>query len=95
LVNALFLNQQITNAQSCNYFAGTTKAGKSVNLDLCSISRVNYRSVNFSYYLGDERVESQANCVAGNWTTFPERQVNRPQSEATQRMLVKVCSYGK
>jgi hypothetical protein len=25
--------------------------------------------------------------------TFPERQTNRPQSAATQRMLSKVCSY--
>lgn len=34
-----------------------------------------------------ERIAARA------WVTFPERQVTRPQSSATQRMLDKVCSY--
>lgn len=80
-------------AQTCNYFAGTAVTGQSVNVDLCSISVASYQSVDFVYYLGNERIDSQANCEAGTWITFPERQVNRPQSQATQNMLDVVCSY--
>jgi hypothetical protein len=85
--------QLVASAQSCNYFAGTAVNGKSVNVDLCSISIPSDRSVDFVYYLGSERIQSQANCPNGTWTTFPERQINRPQSAATQRMLNVVCSY--
>jgi hypothetical protein len=80
-------------AQTCNYYAGRAVGGQNLNVDLCSIIRASARSVDFVYYLGNERIQSQANCQAGNWTTFPERQVNRPQSQATQNMLNTVCSY--
>jgi hypothetical protein len=80
-------------AQSCNYFAGTAVGGRNINVDTCSISRASYQSVDFVYYLGNEKVTSQANCNNGTWMTFPERQVNRPQSRATQRMLNVVCNY--
>jgi hypothetical protein len=86
------LNSQDVVAQSCNYFAGTAVGGQEINLDTCSISRASYRSVDFIYYLGSEKVVSQANCDTGTWTTFPEKQVNRPQSQATQRMLDFVCN---
>ena len=79
-------------AQSCNYFAGTAIGGQEINVDICSISRASYQSVDFVYYLGDEKVVSQANCNNGTWTTFPDRQVNRPQSQATQRMIDTVCN---
>jgi hypothetical protein len=79
-------------AQTSNYYAGQAVDGRSVNVDLQSISRASARSVNFTYYLGDERVDAQANCDAGTWTTFPERAVHRPQSQATQNMLDRVCS---
>jgi hypothetical protein len=82
-------------AQSCNYFAGTAVNGKSVNVDLCSISIPSDRSVDFTYYLEADKIVSQANCQKGTWTTFPERQVNRPQSVATQSMLNVVCSYSE
>jgi hypothetical protein len=82
-----------TQAQSCNYFAGRAAGGQSVNVDLCSISQASANSVDFVYYLGRERIQSQANCRAGTWTTFPERKVHRPQSQATQSMLDVVCSY--
>jgi hypothetical protein len=62
-----------------------------VRVDLDSIARASARSVNFIYYLGDERIFAQANCSAGNWTTFPEGQINYPQSRATQRMVNFVC----
>ncbi|MEE3719636.1 hypothetical protein V2H45_23115 [Tumidithrix elongata RA019] len=80
-------------AQGCNYYAGSAVTGQSVLVDLCSISRASYRSVDFVYSLGGERIEAQANCEAGTWTTFPERQVNRPQSQATSRMLDVVCTF--
>jgi hypothetical protein len=80
-------------AQSCNYFAGTAVGGQNINVDTCSISRASYPSVDFIYYLGNEKVISEANCNNGTWMTLPERQVNRPQSQATQRMLNVVCNY--
>jgi len=80
-------------AQNCSYYAGQAVGGQSINVELCSISKASTRSMDFVYYLGNERVQSQANCQAGTWTTFPERQVNRPKSAATQRMLDIVCSY--
>lgn len=80
-------------AQTCNYFAGTASTGESVNVDLCSLSRASSRSVDFIYYLGNARVVSQANCDSGTWTTFPEKAVHRPQSQATQHMLEVVCNY--
>lgn len=79
-------------AQTGNYYAGQAVDGRSVNVDLTSVSRASDHSINFVYYLGSERVEAQANCTAGNWTTFPERQTHRPQSQATQNMLDAVCS---
>jgi hypothetical protein len=82
-------------AQSCNYFAGTAVTGEKVNVNTCSISRSSYQSVDFVYYLGKKRIISQANCNHGYWTTFPDREIHRPQSQATQRMLDTVCSYGR
>ena len=82
-----------SHAQSGNFYAGTAKGGQSVNVDLGSIRQVSPESVDFKYFLGGSGIYAQANCRAGYWVTFPERQVNRPQSSATQRMLDKVCSY--
>jgi hypothetical protein len=80
-------------AQVNNFYAGTASNGQAVNVDLGSIRQVSASSLDFTYYLGDLRVYAQANCPGGYWVSFPERQVNRPQSGATQRMLSKVCSY--
>lgn len=80
-------------AQSCNYFAGTAVTGQKVNVNTCSIDRASYGRVNFVYYLGKREIASQANCNNGTWTSFPDRVVHRPQSQATQRMLDVVCSY--
>jgi len=91
--SALFLKQEPVTAQTCNYSAGTAVGGQSVNVDLCSISSASSRSVDFIYYLGSERVVSQANCDQRSWITFPERQVNRPQSLATKKMIEVVCSF--
>lgn len=80
-------------AQSCNYYVGRAVGGQAINVDTCSIARASYRSVNFVYYLGNERVASQANCEDRVWTTFPERAVHRPQSAATVSMLDYVCNF--
>jgi hypothetical protein len=94
LIGALFpWSKHEASAQSCNYFAGTAVAGQNVNVDICSISRASYQSVDFVYYLGNEKVISQANCNNGTWIAFSTRQVNRPQSQATQNMLNVVCNY--
>lgn len=93
LLSPLLVPQKSATAQTCNYFAGTASTGESVNVDLCSVSRASDRSVDFVYYLGNEKVVSQANCESGSWTTFPEREVHRPQSQATQQMIEAVCSH--
>ena len=80
-------------SQSSNFFAGTAVGGQAVNVDLKSIRQVSANSLDFTYYLGSTPIYAQANCPGGYWVTFPERQTNRPQSAATQRMLSKVCSY--
>ncbi len=85
--------QEAAIAQTCNYFAGTAVTGQSINVDLCSISPVSARRVDFVYYLGGDRVVGRADCDRGTWVSLPERQVNRPRSRATQRMLEVVCSY--
>ena len=93
LISLLPAFESPSHAQSGNFYAGTAKGGQPVNLDLGSIRQVSSESVDFKYFLGGSGIYAQANCRAGYWVTFPERQVNRPQSSATQRMLDKVCSY--
>lgn len=80
-------------AQSGTFYAGTAKGGQSINVDLRSIRQVSPESLDFKYFLGGIGIYAQANCQGGYWVTFPERQINRPQSGATQRMMDKVCSY--
>jgi hypothetical protein len=94
-VTLLSWNTPEVKAQSCNYFAGTAVTGQKVNVDTCSISRASYQNVDFVYYLGKMKMVSQANCSNGTWTTFRDRQTHRPQSQATQRMLDRVCSQGR
>ena len=89
----LFNFNTSAHAQTCGYYAGQASGGQSINVDLCSISQASAQSVDFVYYLGSERIQSQANCKAGTWTTFPERSLHRPQSQATQSMLNTVCGY--
>ena len=77
--------------KSCNHYVGNSSAGQAVTVNLCSISRVGNRQVDFTYYLNDEPIASRANCTEGSWTTFPERQTHTPQSRATQSMISSVC----
>lgn len=92
-IAASFLFSEPSAAQSCNYYAGRAVGGQTINIDTCSISRASYRSVDFVYYLGSDRIESQANCEDRVWTTFPERTVHSPQSAATMKMLNYVCNF--
>ncbi len=80
-------------AQGCNVYFGRAVTGASIYLDTCTARRVSDENVRFVYYLGNERVESQANCLDNTWTTYPERATHRPRSAATQKMLDTVCSY--
>ncbi|MCY7273099.1 MAG: hypothetical protein LH702_04965 [Phormidesmis sp. CAN_BIN44] len=52
---------RIAVAQNCNYYAGQASNGQTINVDLCSTRRVSDRSVDFVYFLGSERIYSQAN----------------------------------
>jgi hypothetical protein len=80
-------------AQSCNYFAGTAVGGQKVNLNTCSIYRDDNQVINFVYYLGNKEIYSTANCRRGTWATDGDRVVHRPQSQATQKMLDRVCRF--
>jgi serine/threonine-protein kinase len=79
-------------SSACNYEAGRSVDGQVVNVDLCSVNPSSSGNLSFVYYLNQERIESEANCANGTWITFPEKQVNYPQSNATKKMLDKVCS---
>jgi len=78
-IAASFVFSESAGAQ-CDRYIGQSVGGLSVIVDSCSI-------------LGSERVDSQANCEDMTWTTFPERQVYRPRSQATIKMLDYVCNY--
>ncbi|MFK8186568.1 MAG: hypothetical protein AB8B99_24585 [Phormidesmis sp.] len=65
------------------YYAGQAAGGQSVVLDLTSISSEGEYSANFTYFLGEERIPSQANCAGrGSWTTIDTGVVYYPQSPA-------------
>lgn len=86
--------QQPLNSQSCNVYMGQAVTGASVNVDRCSIQRVSERSTNFTYYLGQMRIQAQAHCRDNTWTTFHDQVVHSPQSTATQNMMNFVCGNG-
>ncbi|WP_146138239.1 hypothetical protein [Chamaesiphon polymorphus] len=85
-------NAPAVTAQSCNYYTGISVTGQKVNLDTCSISRTSDNGTNFIYYLGDKKLASKANCSDQTWTTSANTQVNKPQSQATKKMLDRVCN---
>ncbi len=78
-------------ARSCHRYVGDSASGQEVTVNLCSISPMSNRQVDFTYYLDDEPIASRADCTSGSWTTFPERQTHLPQSRATQSMISSVC----
>jgi hypothetical protein len=90
--SSLHGNAPAVKAQSCNYYAGIAVTGQRVNLDTCSISKSSDHGINFIYYLGDKKLASKANCSNRTWTTSSNNQVNTPQSQATKKMLDRVCN---
>jgi serine/threonine protein kinase, bacterial len=85
-------NPAINVNSSCSYYAGDAVTGQAVNLDLCSITTNSSDRVGFVYYLGSQRMGSEANCSDSTWKTFSDQQVHHPLSPATQKMLTNVCS---
>ena len=82
---------QLAQESSCYDYVGNSASGQEVTVNLCSVSLVGDRQVDFTYYLGDEPIASRADCTKGSWMTFPERQTHLPQSRATQSMISSVC----
>jgi hypothetical protein len=80
-----------TSSSSCNYYTGKAVEGQSVNVDLCSVSPKSSGAIAFVYALGSRRMESEANCGNGTWTTLQDGQTHRPQSLATEKMINRVC----
>ena len=78
-------------SSSCNYFAGKAVEGQSVNVDLCSVSPRSSGAIAFSYSLGSQQMDSDANCASGTWITYRDGQTHRPQSSATEKMINRVC----
>lgn len=76
---------------SCRLQTGTTLRAQTLTLDTCSIDASNPSLIRFVYYLNTDRVQAETDCASGTWTSFPEKQVNRPQSPATEKMLERIC----
>jgi hypothetical protein len=74
---------------------GQAVTGAPVQLDACSFNRVSLNSVNFTYYLGSQKINAQAHCQSRTWTTFHDRVTHQPQSTATANMLARVCNSGE
>ena len=89
---ALFSQPAQASADHCYYNLGNSSSGQSVKLDRCTIQRQRDRRVNFTYRLGNEDINSQANCRNNSWTTFPERETHSPQSRATTDLMKLVCT---
>ena len=70
---------------------GQASTGAPIRLLMGSINQRDAQFREFTYQLGNDSVQAMANCTDQSWTSYPERQVNRPQSPATERMLALVC----
>jgi hypothetical protein len=74
------------------YDAGIASGGQRVLLDTGSVAPTSDPSrIRFRYWLGQQVVESEADCSRRIWRTYPEGQTHAPQSPATARMLGRVC----
>lgn len=78
---------------------GTGNSGELISVDRCTIQKASNRSVNFVYFLDNERIFAQAKCLdqPRRWYTFDDRvnpngQPVYPQSNASRRMLDYVCT---
>jgi len=71
---------------------GYAVGGQKLQLDLASIRAYpNSANIDFRYSLGNENIDSIADCGRRQWMTLPERKWHSPQSAATERMLSRVC----
>jgi hypothetical protein len=66
-----------------------------VQLDACSFNRVNLNSVNFTDYLGSQKINAQVHCPSRTWTTFHDQVTHPPQSAAIANRLTRVCNSGE
>jgi len=71
---------------------GNASTGAPLRLLMDSIVPVGGDQYTFSYQLGNTEIRARANCPESTWTSYPENQINRPQSEATLKMLRIICS---
>lgn len=77
-----------------DYYAGTAAGGQQVILDLDSMHDTGNYSANFIYYLGNERILSEAICAGGGaWITLDDGVMHHPQSRATRNMMRAVCDF--
>ena len=74
---------------------GQAVTGAPVQLDACSFNRVSLNSVNFTDYLGSQKINAQAHCPSRTWTTLHDQVTHQPQSTATANMLTRVCNSGE
>ena len=70
---------------------GASVTGAPIRLLMESINKREKQYREFQYQIGNSTVQALANCTDQSWTSYPERQVNQPQSPATERMLGLVC----
>ena len=70
---------------------GDSVTGLPMRLLMSSVERLDPPYRRFIYQLGNSQVQAMADCNNWSWTSYPERQINRPQSEATERMMRLVC----
>ncbi len=79
---------------NCNnyYYVGKAVTGQNVHVDLCSIHPHSKQHVNFTYYLGKERIQARANCTQRTWVVYPERVTYKARSSGTANMMREVCN---
>lgn len=74
------------------HYVGKAVNGKRLHVDLCSVSPRDQQRIDFTYYLGRERIHAQANCTERTWIVYPERITYKPGSQGTANMMRKVCN---
>jgi len=70
---------------------GASSSGAAIRLLLKSIRHGEGGRSAFTYQLGNATIEAIANCADRSWISYPEHRINRPQSPATEQMLIRVC----
>ena len=85
-------SSELLQQQSSMEDLGHAVGGEKLQLDLTSINPTpNSAKISFRYRLGNENINSIADCGRREWMTLPERKWHSPKSAATERMLSRVC----